>query len=92
MGTEEVVPMSQSRKRLEELRAERSLTQLQLAAQAGISLSMISGIESRRNQPSVALAIKLATFFEVPVESIDWPTDEEVRAKSTRGKREAGQL
>lgn len=89
MGGKGVIPMVQERKTLRDLRKARDLTQFQLAAQLGVSLSMVSGIESRRNQPSVSLAVKLAGFFGVPVESIDWPTDEEVRAKSSRTKKVA---
>jgi len=56
--------------RLQELRAERSWTQAQLAVEVGVSRQTINSIETGRFEPSLSLALKLGRLFEMPVESI----------------------
>lgn len=56
--------------RLQELRAERSWTQAQLAVKVGVSRQTINSIETGRFEPSLSLALKLGRLFETPVESI----------------------
>jgi putative transcriptional regulator len=56
--------------RLHELRAERNLTQAQLAGQVGVSRQTINSIETGRFEPSLTLALKLARLFAQPVDSI----------------------
>lgn len=51
-------------------RAEREVTQQQLADAVGVSRQTIVAIEKNRFLPSTPLALKIARFFEKPVESI----------------------
>lgn len=48
----------------------RGLSQQQLADAIGVSRKTISTIETRRFTPSVVVALKIAGYFAVPVESI----------------------
>lgn len=52
------------------LRAARQLSQQELADAIGVSRKTISTVETRRFTPSVVIALKLAQFFQVPVEHI----------------------
>lgn len=51
-------------------RAEKEVTQQQLADTVGVSRQTIVAIEKGKFLPSTPLAIKIARFFEKPVESI----------------------
>lgn len=51
-------------------RAEKDVTQQQLADAVGVSRQTIVAIEKGRFLPSTPLAMKIARFFEKPVESI----------------------
>jgi putative transcriptional regulator len=58
-------------------RAERSLTQEDLAERAGVTRQTIISIERGRYSPSIELALRLARLFGVPVEALfelDEPT------------------
>lgn len=52
------------------LRAERGLSQAELAAAMGVSRQTINSIETGRYQPSLPLAIALARYFETTVEEV----------------------
>jgi len=52
------------------LRADKSVTQEELAEKVDVSRQTIIAIEKGNYTPSVLLAIKLAAFFNVPVEKI----------------------
>ena len=52
------------------LRSKRKISQQQLADFIGVSRKTISTVETGRFTPSVVIALKLARYFEVPVESI----------------------
>jgi putative transcriptional regulator len=52
------------------LRAQRKLSQQQLADLIGVSRKTISTVETGKFTPSVVIALKLAHYFEVPVEKI----------------------
>lgn len=52
------------------LRAARQLSQTELAEAIGVSRKTISTVETGRFTPSVVIALKLANFFDVPVEKI----------------------
>lgn len=52
------------------LRAMRQLSQTELAEAIGVSRKTISTVETGRFTPSVIIALKLAKFFDVPVEQI----------------------
>lgn len=51
-------------------RAEKDITQQQLAEAVGVSRQTIVAIEKNRFLPSTPLALKIARFFAKPVESI----------------------
>ena len=51
-------------------RAERRMTQQQLADQTGVSRQTINAIESGKFVPSTIVAMKIARVFERPVEEI----------------------
>lgn len=56
--------------RIKVLRAERDLTQEQLADRIGVSRKTINTVEKGKFVPSTVLALKLAREFGVPVEEI----------------------
>lgn len=47
-----------------------NLTQKELAEKVGVSRQSIIAIENSKFLPSIELALKLARYFEVPVEDI----------------------
>ena len=51
-------------------RAERDITQQQLAEAVGVSRQTIVAIEKSRFLPSTPLALKISRYFGKPVESI----------------------
>jgi putative transcriptional regulator len=53
-----------------ELRAERGLSQGDLAQEMKVSRQTINAVETGRYTPSLPLAIALARFFSRPVEEI----------------------
>ncbi|MEM7114426.1 MAG: helix-turn-helix transcriptional regulator [Chloroflexota bacterium] len=56
--------------RIRVYRAEHRLSQTELAKHIGVSRKTISTIEVGRFVPSTIIALKIAQFFEVPVEDI----------------------
>ncbi|RHW76554.1 transcriptional regulator [Colwellia sp. RSH04] len=52
------------------LRSKQRISQQQLADAIGVSRKTISTVETGRFTPSVVIALKLALYFEVPVEKI----------------------
>ena len=58
--------------RLRVARAERDLSQSELAAAVGVSRQTISSIETGQYCPSVLLAFRLAHVFDVPVDQLFW--------------------
>lgn len=55
---------------MRELRAERGLSQGQLAEEMGVSRQTINAIETGRYTPSLPLAMALARFFGRYVEEV----------------------
>jgi len=51
-------------------RAEKDITQQQLAEAVGVSRQTIVAIEKNRFLPSTPLALQIARYFSKPVESI----------------------
>lgn len=51
-------------------RAEKRMTQQQLADAIGVSRQTVNAIETGRFVPSTVLALKIARLFEKPVEQI----------------------
>jgi molybdate-binding protein/transcriptional regulator with XRE-family HTH domain len=62
--------MSELENRLRELRTGRGWSQEELARRIGVSRAEVSGIETGRFRPSVAVALRLADAFACPVEAI----------------------
>jgi putative transcriptional regulator len=58
--------------RLRELRAERELTQAQLAELVGVSRKTVNTVENGVFVPSTTLALKLARALGVTVEQLFW--------------------
>lgn len=58
-------------------RAEKRITQQELAEQCGVSRQTINAIESGKFIPSTLLALKIARTFAKPVESIFELDDED---------------
>ncbi|MDP9016809.1 MAG: helix-turn-helix transcriptional regulator [Candidatus Eremiobacteraeota bacterium] len=56
--------------RIAVLRAERRLSRQDLATSLGINYQTIGYLERGEFNPSLTLALRLAEFFEVPVEAI----------------------
>lgn len=58
--------------RLKAARAERNLTQAELALRVGVSRKTINTIENGIFTPSTTLALALAEAFGEPLESLFW--------------------
>ncbi len=56
--------------KIREFRSASSITQEELAFQVNVTRKTINTIENGRFIPSVILAIKVAKYFNVPVEEI----------------------
>lgn len=61
--------------KLRVLRAERELSQGQLAKLAGVSRQTINAIETGKYDPSLPLAFKLARLFDRRIEEIFDPQE-----------------
>ncbi|MDH7479316.1 MAG: helix-turn-helix transcriptional regulator [Syntrophomonadaceae bacterium] len=58
--------------KLRQLRRLGDLTQEQLGEALGVTRHTILAIENGRYEPSIALALKIASYFRLPVEEIFW--------------------
>jgi len=58
--------------RLRELRQQHSLTQEQLASDLDVTRHTILALEVGRYVPSIELALRLAAYFDRPLETIFW--------------------
>jgi putative transcriptional regulator len=56
--------------RLKVLRAERDWSQLDLAQRLGVSRQSVNAIETRKYDPSLPLAFRIADVFGLPIEQI----------------------
>ncbi len=63
--------------RISAYRAERHMSQADLAEAIGVSRKTISTVEVGRFIPSTIIALKIARFFEVPVENLFQLADDE---------------
>ena len=73
--------------RLRELRQRYGLTQEALAHELDVSRHTILAIEVGRYVPSIELALRLAAYFDQPLETIFWltsPPGAELRGAATR--------
>lgn len=71
-------PEISMKNRLRILRAERRWSQAELAERLGISRQTINAIEKGKFDPSLPLAFKMANLFEISIEEIFVPTEEEL--------------
>jgi len=65
------------RNRVREQRAAHGLSQADLGAALGVSRQTVISIESGRYLPSLPLAFRIARFFDMPVDKMFDPEDEE---------------
>ncbi len=56
--------------RIEEIRNLKEIRQEDLAKKLGVSRQTISSLENGRYNPSIALAYKIAKFFNMTIEEI----------------------
>lgn len=56
--------------RMRDLRAERGWTQAELGLAVGVSRQAVNALETERHDPSLDLAYRLSTVFELPVEQV----------------------
>lgn len=56
--------------RIKVFRAERNMTQADLAAEVQVSRQTINAIEKGKFDPSLPLAFKISRLFELPIEDI----------------------
>ena len=56
--------------RIKVLRAERNMTQADLAAQLSVSRQTVVAVETGRYDPSLPLAFAIAKLFAMPIEQI----------------------
>lgn len=63
------------RNRLKVLRAERDWTQADLAVRLGVSRQTVNAIETGKHDPGLALAFRIATLFDQPIEELFFPAD-----------------
>lgn len=66
------------RNRIAELRAEQRISQQALADQLNVSRQTVISLEKGRFDPSLPLAFRLARHFELPIEDIFEPDDDEL--------------
>jgi putative transcriptional regulator len=63
--------------RLRVLRAERELSQAELAARLRVSRQTVNAIETGKYDPSLSLAFRIAEVFGQPIEAIFEPASDE---------------
>lgn len=77
--------------RLRELRQEHGLTQEQLAKELEVTRYTILALEVGRYVPSIELALRLAAYFDTPLETIFWLPPEERAALTAAAKQRISQ-
>ena len=66
------------RNRVRSERTTQGLSQAELAEELGVSRQTVISIENGRYQPSLPLAFRIARFFDLTVDLMFDPDDEEV--------------
>ena len=61
--------------RLKVLRAERNWSQDVLAQKLGVSRQTVNAVERSKYDPSLPLAFKIASVFDLPIEEIFFPDE-----------------
>jgi putative transcriptional regulator len=82
-----IVAKTSVENRLRGLRQEHNLTQEQLAADLDVTRHTILALEVGRYVPSIELALRLAAYFDRPLETIFWLEPTEDRALRGRAPR-----
>ena len=70
------------RNRVREQRGKRGLSQAELAAALNVSRQTVISIEGGRYLPSLPLAFRIARFFDLPVDGMFDPGDEDEKERS----------
>jgi putative transcriptional regulator len=68
------------RNQVREQRIQREMSQAELAAALGVSRQTIISIENGRYLPSLPLAFRIARFFDLTVDKMFDPDEEEAGA------------
>jgi putative transcriptional regulator len=68
------------RNRVRDERTQRGLSQAEVAAALGVSRQTVISIENGRYLPSLPLAFRISRFFDMPVDKMFEPDDEEAGA------------
>lgn len=58
------------RNRVRELRQAKGLSQDEFGDKVGVSRQTVSSIEQGRYNPTLALALRVARYFKIPVEEV----------------------
>jgi len=58
------------RNRIRELRGDHSMTQQDLADRIGVTRQTVIAIEADKYSPSLEVAFRIATVFEIPLEQV----------------------
>lgn len=56
--------------KIKELRTSRNIPQLEMAKALQVSRQTINAIENKKYNPSLELSMKIAAYFELPMEEI----------------------
>lgn len=64
--------------RLPVLRAERRWSQARLAERISVSRQIIVSLENGRYEPTLKIAMRLSAVFDVPIEAIFTPDDDDL--------------
>lgn len=65
------------RNSIRERRLERRLSQAALGASLGVSRQTVNAIENGKYDPSLPLVFRLSAVFEVPIEELFTPEDDD---------------
>lgn len=77
------------KKTVAEWRSERKLTQMKLAIEADLTISTVQSVESGRRGVTVGVAQRIAKALGVSLDDIEWPSEEEIRARRPKGNAAA---
>lgn len=67
------------------LRVEHGWTQVQFAESLGVSRQTVNALETGKYDPSLPLAFRISALFQVPIEAIFFPGEND--APPTGGRR-----
>lgn len=71
-------------KTLAEWRAQRRITQVELAVAAGVSVSTIVNVETSRQDVTISTARKIAHALGISLDDIAWPDEGSLQKKRSR--------